>query len=108
MDRLADAPTVSAQQEDANSLLNHVRTLTKLRHDNADLQADGEFELLVADKCGRLCYRRGNLAVAINPTDVTQPLQLAMGQKLFEVGSATIQGNATMLAPQTAVVFKLI
>lgn len=79
-----------------------------MRHKNVDLQADGEFELLVADKCGTLCYRRGNLAVAINPTVVTQPLHLAMGQKLFEVGNATNQEETTTLALQTAVVFKLI
>lgn len=108
VDRSANAPTVSAQQDDANSLLNHVRNLTKLRHENADLQADGEFQLLVADKCGTLCYRRGNLAVAINPTAQQQSLTISMGQKLFEVGRATTQGSTTTLAPQTAVVFKLI
>ena len=107
VDRSDNAPTVSAQQADPNSLLNFVRSLTKLRHSHKDLQADGEFEVLACDKSGVLCYRRGKLAVAFNPTAVTQMMHINVGEKLFEVGKATAQGNVTLLEPQTAVVFKL-
>lgn len=107
VDRSDDAPTVSAQLDDPNSLLNHVRALTHLRHSHADLQADGDFEVLVSDKSGVLCYRRGKLAVAINPTAVAQMLHRPVGEKLFEVGCASTHGDVTILEPQTAVVFKL-
>ncbi len=107
VDRRPDAPTVSAQAHDDDSLLNFVRSLTQLRHHYADLQADGDFELLIADQNGVLCYRRGSLAVAINPTDMPLSMAHKLGEKLFEVGNATAQGETTLLAPQTAVVFKL-
>ena len=87
--------------------MNFVRSLTQLRHDNVDLQADAEFEVLACDLSGVLCYRRGNLAVAINPTAVTQMMHMNIGEKIFEVGFATNQGQITLLEPQTAVVFKL-
>lgn len=107
VDRSADAPTVSAQIDDENSLLNHVRKLTGLRHDNEDLQADADFEILVCGESSVLCYRRGNLAVAINPTDTMQSIDVVIGAKLLEVGSATTDSKQTKLAPQTAVIFKL-
>ena len=107
VDRSENAPTVSEQIDDPDSLLNFVRSLTQLRHDNEDLQADAEFEVLVCDLSGVLCYRRGNLAVAINPTAVTQMMHMNIGEKIFEVGFATNQGHIALLEPQTAVVFKL-
>ncbi len=108
VDRSANAPTVAEQLRDEDSTLRFVTKLLKLRHENVDLQADGDFQVLVCDDNGVLCYRRGeNIAIAINPTDKTQTLQMPVVNKLFEVGSATANGSTTQLAPQTAVVFYL-
>ncbi|WP_026516471.1 alpha-amylase family glycosyl hydrolase [Butyrivibrio sp. MC2021] len=65
-----DAPTVASQEKDADSLLNEVKALTALRHKYADLQADAPFEVLYAEKESfPFIYRRGNLMIAINPSE---------------------------------------
>ena len=64
---------MEAQEGDPDSLLNTVRALLKLRHDEPDLQADGELKVLCAEKGRPFVYRRGNLTLALNPS----------GEKLF-------------------------
>lgn len=107
VDDAPNPPCVAQQQQDKSSLLNLVRRLTQLRHDHEDLQADAPMEVLVCDDNSVLCYRRGNIAVAFNPTDEQRTLPLAMGEVLFEEGSAQQKGGVTLLSPQTAVVFRL-
>lgn len=107
VDDQPNAPCVAQQMADENSLWNFVRRIVQLRHDNEDLQADGDFEVLVCGDSSVLCYRRGNLAVAINPSDGEQTVEVALGEKLLEVGCAATDGKTTKLAPQTAVIFKL-
>ncbi len=107
VDNHQDAPTVCQQQADGNSLLNFVKGLTALRHAHKDLQADGDFEVLICQEDGVLCYRRGTLAVAINPTNEMRAMPLKVECKLWETGKATTLKDNTQLAPQTAVVFQL-
>ena len=107
VDRLPNAPCAEQQMKDPNSLWNLVRQLNEIRQQHEDLQANADLELLVCDDNGVLCYKRGSLAVAFNPTDAEQKLSLPVTDKIFEVGSATPSGNCTVLAPQTAVIFKL-
>lgn len=109
VDRSANAPTVKAQQSDANSLLNLVTALNKLRGSITDLQSDGTLEIVVCNDDGTLCYKRGNNTyVAFNPTDEPRTLSMSVNNKLFQIGSATLQQDGTtLLAPQTAVVFTL-
>ena len=46
VDAAEDAPTVEAQEKDPESLLNFVRSVTALRAQEEDLQADAPFEVL--------------------------------------------------------------
>ena len=108
VDRLDDAPCAKQQMEDPSSLWNLVRTLNGIRQSHVDLQSDAQLKVLHCSSDSVLCYQRGgNIGVVFNPTDEQRTLPLAMGDKLLEIGKATTDGNTTILAPQTAVIFKL-
>ena len=108
VDRSADAPCAKQQLSDEGSLINLVRKLNEVRQAHPDLQADGKMEVLHCSDDGVLCYRRGaGTAVIINPTNETLTAPIAVSDKLFEVGKATLNGSSTTLAPQTAVIFRL-
>lgn len=108
VDRSPDAPCAEQQMQNGDSLWHLVRRLNELRQNNVDLQADALLKVLECSQNGVLCYSRGgHLAVAFNPTDCEQTLNMRIGKKLFEVGCATEQGEGTVLAPQTAVVFEI-
>ena len=69
--RQPDAPTVENQESNPDSLLHTVKALLALRHDQADLQADAEFEPLYAKKGAMpFVYRRGALTVSYTHLDV--------------------------------------
>lgn len=108
IDRLPNAPCAKQQMEDENSLWNLVRTLNGIRQSHEDLLSDGKLEILVCSDDGVLCYKRGeNTAVAINPTDEIRQMNVSVDNKIFEIGNATTANGKTVLAPQTAVIFKL-
>lgn len=108
VDRSPDAPCAQQQMQDDNSLWNLVRRLNEIRQANADLQSDAHLRLLCCSEDGVLCYQRGDsIAVAFNPTDQPRTLTLAITDKILEVGSSGVDGNSTILAPQTAVIFRL-
>ena len=69
-DPAVDAPTVEDQEKDPSSLLNVTKELIKLRHTYKDLQADGSFDVIYAEKEQfPFVYKRGNLLLAINPSE---------------------------------------
>ena len=108
VDRKTDAPTAQQQMQDETSLWNFVRKLIQVRQQYADLQSYGALEILECSDCGVLCYKRGDsLAVVFNPTDRQLTLNMPIGNKIFEIGSVTVEDKVTKLAPQTAVIFQL-
>lgn len=67
------AVNVAAQQIDSCSLLNTIKRFIALRHAEADLQADGGFEVLyAAENRYPFVFRRGNFIVAVNPSGKAQ------------------------------------
>lgn len=108
VDRTEKAPCARQQMDDETSLWHLVRTLNQIRQDNPDLQSDAHLKLLNCMADGVLCYQRGeSVAVAFNPTDESRVLPRAIGEKIFEIGSATVDGKQTHLASQTAVIYKV-
>ncbi|MHB8107122.1 MAG: alpha-amylase family glycosyl hydrolase [Candidatus Cryosericum sp.] len=107
MDPRADAPTVEAQARDPLSLLNTVIGLIHLRHAKADLQADGSFAVLYAEKQSYpFVYRRGELIVAVNPSvrAAMAPVN-TMGNVLFSLGELPARSeHETSMAPQSFLV----
>ena len=109
VDPNADAPTVTDQENDSDSLLNTVRKLLVLRHANADLQAEGGFEVLSAEKGSRLlAYRRGKFLIAVNPGDV--PVALAIGKNaklVFQIGACSVSDTFLNLGSQSFGIIEL-
>jgi maltose alpha-D-glucosyltransferase/alpha-amylase len=108
VDSSQDAPTVEDQAKDPFSLLNTVKKLTALRHEYDDLKADSSFEVVYA-KEGEFpfVYRRGKLYVAINPSDQKASVRITTEhEKVFEIGSATVNGASLIMDPQSFVVLK--
>lgn len=83
IDPVEDHPTVEAQENDAGSLLNHIRQLAALRGEHSALGGDGNFAPVYAKKSKYpFIYRRKlgaeTIVVAVNPSakpvSVTIPL----------------------------------
>ena len=87
VDPAADAPTVEEQENDPDSLLCSVRRILKLRAQEKDLQADGDFEVLLGQKGQPYIYRRGSLICISNPSGRTITVEdLAFREILFCIG----------------------
>ena len=108
VDPAEDAPTVAAQENDPDSLLNTVRAILKLRHSEEDLQADAPYETVCAEKGKPFVYRRGRLLAAVNPAG--EPLSAdipAEGRApVYTLGSAEVNGNTLTLGAQSFTVLK--
>lgn len=104
-----NAPTVAAQLVDKNSILNEVKSLIKLRHENADLHGDGEFEVLFAEKNRYpFLYQRGTFVIAVNPSQnaALAPIT-AEGQVVFSIGhTPRLQNGQITMYPQSFAVMK--
>ncbi len=109
VDTAADAPNVAAQEAEEDSLLNTVKALLRLRHEEEDLKADADFEAVYAEsKKLPFVYRRGGILVALNPSlkTVSTPVDAGKRKLLFAVGGGTAKDGMITLAPQSALVLK--
>ena len=108
VDPAEDAPTVAAQEDDPDSMLNAVRAILKLRHSEEDLQADAAFEVLCSEKDQPFVYRRGSLILAVNPSGRKASVKIpAEGRKpAFTIGGAQADGDELTLDAQSFTVLK--
>ena len=108
LDPAEDAPTVTDQEKNPDSLLNTVRALTKLRHENVDLQADSEFEVIYAEQDEfPFVFRRGDLIVGINPSDKKASASLPrIPKKIFGIGDADVNNASLHMQPQSFIVLR--
>ena len=108
MDPAEDAPTVAAQQADPDSLLNFTRAVIALRHQEKELQADGEFEPVYSEAGRPFAYRRGRLILAVNPAaeDSRIPVDIGQRKPIFILGQAEHKDGFICMGPQSFVVFK--
>ena len=108
VDPAADAPTVAAQERNENSMLNHVRSLLKLRSEEEDLQNYSPFAVYFAEEGQRLfAYRRGELLLAVNPGLVQTTLALdGAYEPIYTMGSVLIRNAEAELGAQSFVVLK--
>ena len=111
-------PTVEAQENDKNSLLNYIRKLTQIRKENRALGNDGELEVLFAkENKYPLIYRRTfedeNYLIALNPSSIKT--ETILSEKIAE--SETIlssncelrksdQGSIVSMSPISFGIFK--
>ena len=107
VDSAPDAPTVSAQEKDPDSLLATVKALLALRHQEEDLQADADFAQIQTKAGQPFVYRRGSLILAINPSGARQTCSLpTAGQVIFSIGSAQTDGASLTLGSQSFAVIR--
>ena len=105
VDSAPDAPTVEEQEQDENSMLHTVREIIALRQAHEDLQANGPFEVLYAEKNAYpFVYKRGRFVAAVNPSgkEVQAPVP-CNGNPVFAIGSSRLSADGIVLAPQSFV-----
>jgi len=109
MDASLVAPSVEAQMDDPQSLRNTVIKVIRLRHEHADLQADGSFAVVYAQQAAYpFMYRRGGLIIAVNPSPhpANAPVNI-MGKILFSLGELPARSeHETTMAPQSFVLVR--
>ncbi len=109
VDSSPDAPTVEAQENDEGSILNTVRRVIKLRHENEELQADGDFEVVYAES-GKypFIFKRGKFIIAVNPTDKEQSAPFDFnGVSVFTIGKARVEDKKIIMMPQSMEIIEL-
>ena len=113
VDSSADAPTVAAQEKDPASLLNTVRTILALRHQEEDLQADADFKVVCSESGKPFVYMRGGLLCAVNPSGTEQSVALPadVAEKLsssvlFELGRISLEQGVLTVGAQSFAVMK--
>ena len=89
-------PTVEAQENDSESMLNFVRKLLKLRKENPALGAEGNFEVLTDESCSYpLVYMREHenhrYIIAVNPSGETVSTSLDMSENVNELLNSGIK-----------------
>ena len=108
VDPSEDAPSVSKQEHDSESLLNETKRLISLRHHFSDLQADAPFTVLQAGGPDEpFLYSRGKLVLAINTSSkefkVSEPT--AVGKKLlYSIRPCKFDGSVITLPAQSFII----
>ena len=109
VDLSPDAPTVEKQAKTQGSLLNTVKDLITLRHEKKDLQADGSFEVVYAEKEKfPFIYKRGNLIIAVNPSEEQAgiPNDVKNRKILYAIGKTEIYHHEGKMPPQSFLILE--
>ncbi|MDO5100250.1 MAG: alpha-amylase family glycosyl hydrolase [Eubacteriales bacterium] len=88
---------VEEQEKDSTSLLQTTRELIALRHAHTDLQADALFSVIRAKKGSPFVYRRGDMILAVWPTDAKSRMnaaELAGYHTIYTLGEVSLEGTA--------------
>ena len=108
VDDSEDAPNVAEQEKDPSSLLNTVRSILALRHQEEDLQADAAFSVICSEPGLPLVYRRGNLMMAVNTTghELKLNMSLPASEKIWQIGDGSYENGILTLQAQSFLVLK--
>ena len=109
VDTSEDAVTVEKCERDPDSILNTLRKVIDLRHSNEDLQSDGDFEVIYAEKnTYPFIFKRGQFVIAVNPTAKEQKAPFEFdGEEVFVIGKACAKDKQLTMQPQSLVVLQL-
>lgn len=108
VDKSADAPTVENNIGKKDSIFENLKTLIKLRHENAQLRNDSEFELIHAQKGDNVfAYKRGDFTVYFNVSSDEKTVELDnAGEVVFSLGEYDINSKTLTLNGKNAVIIK--
>ena len=108
-----DAPTVAAQENDPDSLLNTVRSIIALRHQEDDLQANASLRFICTETDKPLVYCRGSLVCIVNTggeelrTALSQDVASCIrGETLFKIGDVSVKDGLISAGAQSFAVFR--
>lgn len=112
VDSAVDAPNVEGQQRDPNSLYYVVKSVLALRHREVDLQADGSFEVIYAEKGEPFVYRRGGILCIVNPDGdaafLPEYVSNLCGEVLFQVGKFKENGGESAIGAQSFAAVRMV
>ncbi|MDR1949498.1 MAG: hypothetical protein LBQ38_08900 [Spirochaetaceae bacterium] len=111
VDPAPDAPTVEGEAGKADSLLNSLKAILRLRHSNPELNAQPNLEILYAEKEKLpFVYRRGSLVMAVNPSGagVQAPVgNVPDGRPIHSIGEGRLEKGICTLGARSFVLFKV-
>jgi maltose alpha-D-glucosyltransferase/alpha-amylase len=114
VDTAPGAPTVEEQEKDGASLLNTVKALLRLRHDETDLQAKPNLEIVYAEKEKLpFVYKRGGLVVGVNPSGKATQVSITIHEKpvngsaVYTIGTGSLEQGMCELGPQSFAVWRV-
>ncbi len=109
VDTSSDAVTVENQLKDEDSILNTLKKVIAIRHENEDLHSDGDFEVVYAEKnTYPFIFKRGKFLIAVNPTGTKQTAPCKFnGKTVFEIGKACIENGKIEMQPQTLTLIEI-
>ena len=99
--------TAAAQENDPESMLNHVRKILSLRREYKDLGNYSPFCVFSAEEGSRLfAYKRGQMLLAVNPSEEELSLALDGGYEIvYRMGQCNLKEKLTM-GTQSFVILK--
>ena len=100
--------TVTAQEADPYSMLNHLRRVIALRQSHPDLGNYSGFSVYHGEEGDRLfAYKRGEMLLAVNPSLEEKTLKLdGAYEPVFTFGPAAVDGQTLQAGPQSFAVLK--
>lgn len=107
IDNNLDNKTVSDQMNDKYSMLNHIKTLFKLRHENECLQSVNNINIIYASDNKKLfIYNRGDFYFVCNPSLYEEQFELPVEvEYIYGVGE-TILGDKKIIKPSSFAILK--
>ncbi len=111
VDTSDNAPTVEAQQNDANSLYNEIKKLLAIRNTNIELQSDAKIEFLT-EAGYPLVYTRenenGKILIMINPSDKKVNFKTEYnGEVIYSFGKFNKENEGFSLSSQSALFVRI-
>lgn len=102
-----DAPTVLKQEDDENSLLNHLRNMAKLRKMHPALSEDGDFKVIKTDYPAiyERSYGDEKITVVLNPSDRFYSVDVCCNE-ILAAKEAEISGDSLKIGGRGYFIFK--
>ncbi len=109
VDSSDDAPTVEAQLNDENSLLNHTKKLISIRRNNKALCADGDFEVINAGYpfVYKRSYEGQEIIVALNPSDREYEVSVPECKNVIYAKDADVSGTTLKMGGVSFIIYEI-
>jgi len=109
VDKRDCAPCVDLQIKDKDSLLNFVRELLKMRHDNSDIGTKPNLEIVFAKaNTYPFVYKRGKFILAVNPSKERNVIPLMyQARPFYSLGECSLVDNQLQMEGQSFGIFEI-